>query len=222
MLDYLNDVVATISAFINAYPEAASILATFAAPRSLLLCLTVYEFCCLAIVMSRKCDNGYTLMSSNVQGPFLPFLAGVHDSLLPLLRKGISATLCHPYESWIKQQRESHSLVDLRFKRLRIHLVSLTWDILKVAYLGNLGIGTSGPCTGSEKERPGGVQGDFVIQAIVSLAKGVEDKENFSFGSASGLLKLNCTSAMLKNIEKRYGLCEQIRLLCHSGKPIVS
>lgn len=144
---------------------------------------------------------------------FLPAVATVHDTLLPILEKGFAALHSSAEEqppvsneNYGKQNGADLTAQD-RLGRLSARLVELVWKLVELYYLEETTAkdSTTGSLSGKAYEEAVW-KGDSLVQAIVSL--GPSDNEGDSLGGelSSSVSRLVCTGALLRSVERFHGL----------------
>ncbi|CAM6104534.1 unnamed protein product [Calypogeia fissa] len=197
VVDFLNDVMITLKAFVKAYPPAADVF-----------------------VSSGNSISG--------QGLFLPTLATVHDTLLPILQKGFAA-LHSPAKDHRLDSAEIHLnqngaevAAQDRLRKLSARLVELVWKLLELHYLEGTSGEDSASGAGSSRTYEDAVwKGDSLVQAVVSLGPSDGDDESPGGDVSSSVTRLVCTGALLRSVDSVHGLSFHILQACDRGTVVL-
>lgn len=144
---------------------------------------------------------------------FLPALATVHDTLLPILQKGFAAL----HNSAKDQQRESAEInssqngagvaAQVRLRKLTTRLVELVWKLLESHYLeGTSGEDSATGAVSSRTYEDAVWKGDSLLQAVVSLGPSDSDDDIVDGELGSSVTRLVCTGSLLQSVERFHGL----------------
>ncbi|KAJ7540735.1 hypothetical protein O6H91_10G028400 [Diphasiastrum complanatum] len=190
VVEYLHDVVATLDAFTHAYPPAASILTS-------------------------KSSEG-------LQGSILSSMAAVHDLFSPILHNGLSVLIhlggMKDQSSFSYSSKKGDIIfpAEMQLKRLQVRLVKFVWNLLSFSFLD--GQERRNEAESKTIDNPA-ERGNQLVQAIVSLAD-AEASEGDSLTKLRSLESSNLpmtNGSLLRNIQARYHLCEEISGLREKG-----
>jgi activating signal cointegrator complex subunit 2 len=196
VVEYLNDVIITLDAFVRAYPPAASIL--------------------ISAGVSSNSIGMFLSAIAAIHNNFLPVLStGFIILASPPLSSSDGKTNI--------EVTSQHQLKQLKMRLVNFAWKLLSTCYLGDK---DVGIPTDNPSLGANyggstlMEDPG-MKGGLLVQAVVSLSMELTESDRDGvLGSLSSVSQSSSMGGLLQSLDKHHGLCEKIHELCNSGNTV--
>jgi len=193
VVEYLNDVIITLDAFVRAYPPAAAIL--------------------ISAGVSSNSIGMFLSAIAAIHNNFLPVLStGFIILASPPLSSSDGKTNI--------EVTSQHQLKQLKMRLVNFAWKLLSTCYLGDK---DVGIPTDNPSLGANyggstlMEDPG-MKGGLLVQAVVSLSMELTESDRDGvLGSLSSVSQSSSMGGLLQSLDKHHGLCEKIHELCNSG-----